>query len=388
MRGAKLIGTGLFVAVALLAVTGLPAAAITGTKWYVGNNGDDGFVPTCGGKINPCRSISKAISLAAPGDTVIVGPGIYGDLNRSGTFGDFPGEETAEIGSGCDCMIKVDKQLTIVSRDGAEVTLLDAAGLTQSVVHILGPQANGTVLGKVNKGFSLLNGGDSGLLIDDTSQTVRVQGNIASANNTGFDISGAGGIGTGTTVRVLDNIAEGNGDGFSLSGTFNLMQHNRAVDNSGAGFVVAGSGHTVKQNVAVQNDNGFEPTLSTGMTHPFAPPSGFTQNAAIANATAGVSIQTSDALGVNISLDKSNLYGNGDPNNNCGLAIDNEDANLSDIMAVAFTGDYWGASTGIGANPADTAGGTCTGGPGASAVTLSTVSPAVKEFGIAQKPLK
>src|ERR1043166_2678990 len=143
---------GVLCASALLsAIAALPVHAAT--TWYVGNNGDDNFNPPCGAKLLPCRSVSKAIASAVAGDTIIVGAGIYGDLNGSGTFGDFPGEEAAEIGSGCECMIKVDKQLTIKSHDGAEVTLLDAGGLTQSVVHILATQANGTVFGKPNKGF-------------------------------------------------------------------------------------------------------------------------------------------------------------------------------------------------------------------------------------------
>jgi hypothetical protein len=41
---------------------------------YVANNGVDG--PSCGLKDSPCRSIGQAANfIAAPGDTVVVGPG-------------------------------------------------------------------------------------------------------------------------------------------------------------------------------------------------------------------------------------------------------------------------------------------------------------------------
>ena len=40
----------------------------------------------------PCRSISRGIANAADGDTIVVGPGRYGDLDRDGTLSE-PNEE-------------------------------------------------------------------------------------------------------------------------------------------------------------------------------------------------------------------------------------------------------------------------------------------------------
>src|SRR6516162_9238145 len=54
-----------------------------GATLYVANNGLDG--PSCGTKASPCRSITQGIANAAAGDTIIVGPGLYGDLNDDGT---------------------------------------------------------------------------------------------------------------------------------------------------------------------------------------------------------------------------------------------------------------------------------------------------------------
>lgn len=92
-------------------------------KLHVENHGVDS--PTCGDKKAPCRSISQAIDNAAPNDGIVVGPGRYGDLDGDGSFAGI-GEEQAEAGGGCFCMIKVDKPLSIESRDGANATVLDA----------------------------------------------------------------------------------------------------------------------------------------------------------------------------------------------------------------------------------------------------------------------
>jgi hypothetical protein len=98
---------------------GEPAEART---LHVANNGLDSF--TCGDKDHPCRSISQAITNASVGDRIIVGPGSYGDLNGNGIFGE-PGEEIAQIGFGCRCMIRLNKRVTLTSRDGALATVLD-----------------------------------------------------------------------------------------------------------------------------------------------------------------------------------------------------------------------------------------------------------------------
>ena len=88
----------------VLATVALARPALA-AKLTVASNGVD--EATCGAAASPCRSIGRAIANAAAGDTIEVGPGRYGDLNRINGFTD-PGDEPAEIGSGCLCMIKVD----------------------------------------------------------------------------------------------------------------------------------------------------------------------------------------------------------------------------------------------------------------------------------------
>ena len=58
--------------------------AHTGVTWRVANNGVDS--PGCGSHRLPCRTITQGIENAAPGDRVLVGPGLYGDVNGSCEF--------------------------------------------------------------------------------------------------------------------------------------------------------------------------------------------------------------------------------------------------------------------------------------------------------------
>src|SRR5262245_3880387 len=76
----------------VLAAPALATAAPLALR--VANTGVDG--PTCGSAASPCRSITRAIANAATGDTIQVGPGVYGrDLDRDGI--DEPGEEAETI---------------------------------------------------------------------------------------------------------------------------------------------------------------------------------------------------------------------------------------------------------------------------------------------------
>src|SRR5215510_8207708 len=89
---------------ALLALLGAVGGVAEAKTRYVANNGVDS--PDCGTVAGPCRSINQAISNAASGDTIIVGPGRY------------------DASSG----IMVSNRVKILSSHGAAATLLDANG--------------------------------------------------------------------------------------------------------------------------------------------------------------------------------------------------------------------------------------------------------------------
>lgn len=77
----------LLVTTALMICFGIVAKA----SLVVANNGTDSS--SCGSSVSPCRSISQAIENASSGETIWVGPGIYGDLSGDGNF-DAPGPNT------------------------------------------------------------------------------------------------------------------------------------------------------------------------------------------------------------------------------------------------------------------------------------------------------
>ncbi|MBI1815905.1 MAG: hypothetical protein HYR72_13075 [Deltaproteobacteria bacterium] len=225
------------VGLAILAWVLFTAAAHAATL-NVSNKGVDSG--TCGVTLQPlCRSIGQAIANASPGDKIIVGPGVYGDLNGDGTFGNSPGEEVAVS----SIMIDVNKPLTIVSRDGSGATVLDGGTLTQQV----NIDANSVVFGKANQGFTLRN---LGLQINGASVTVA--GNVAPA----FVVENIATMGGGpvTGVVLSGNAAIGGATaGFLDFGTGTIVKGNVARNNASDGMQFFGAGAVVTKNVVVSN---------------------------------------------------------------------------------------------------------------------------------------
>jgi hypothetical protein len=306
-----------------------PAQAAT---LHVANHGVDG--PECGKTAAPCRSISKAIALAGEGDKIIVGPGHYGDLDGDGTFEPAAGEEAAETSTGCRCMINVNKRLTIQSSVGSAATVLDAGGRQISVVSIT---ADDVTFGGPTKGFTLTGAGAgrAGLFIAATTAGVKVQGCQAVGNTgRGFDVQGE-------RHTLARNLAMRNAEwGFIVNCTDCTVSRNVATVNDSKGFMVDGSANRVLDNVAVRNgESGFDVSGSGHIVR---------HNSAIGNRQAGFLVQSVDAL-----ITANNMFGNFDQTLfgftlNCGLF------NFSGVHLHA-EGNYWGAATGPGGNPADVA---------------------------------
>ncbi|HEY8098066.1 MAG TPA: right-handed parallel beta-helix repeat-containing protein [Methylobacter sp.] len=292
---------------------------------HVANNGIDSS--TCGNRANPCRSISQGIANAKAGDTIEVGPGRYGDLNRNGTFGE-TGEEFAQNYS----MINVDKPVTLVSSNGALMTVLDANSAKLSVVSIT---ASNVVFGRPKHGFLII-GAQANGLSTATLSNITVAGNTALAN-------GQGGLVIDGSANLLrDNFVSGNlAAGIAVFGSGNEVRNNVASSNGSQGFVIVGTRHLVSDNVAGNNVTGFG-IQGTDIR--------LLRNAAIGNKLFGISVEVA---GANATISKNNIYGNNSlPFNNitnCGI----QNASGNTIIA---TDNFWGMPSGQGADPADNAG--------------------------------
>ena len=360
--------------------TQLAPAAFGGKTLFVANNGLDTNINTCVDKNQPCRTIGEAIENAHPGDTIVVGPGHY-------TWESEPGPSLCNF----KCVILVNKPgLTIVSRDGAGSTVLDATGHDVNVVRI---EASNVIFGKPHKGFTITGTGInfSGLVIVDGTNEVKVAGNLATANgNNGFRVNGSGHQFTG-------NIASANSsNGFDIGGSGHLFISNLAIASRfSTGFAIGGSGHMLTGNVSSANANesgfgyGF---LLFGSGHVII------GNLAVANGAIGFAfggsghqLNGNSALGntsfgfavdpdANAILTKNNIFGNavqvGSPYTNCGLLNQAK-------QSIAAPNNFWGVADGPGTlaspkpEPADNVCDNTTGYPGSS----TNFSPfATKEF--------
>lgn len=130
--------------------------AIYGTTWYVSKTGDDsrsGGTPETAKK-----TIRAAAALAIAGDTIKVGPGVYGE--EDGTMRQASPVLSGEVD--IDCRVWVKEGVTLESTDGAEETVivgrratspLDAYGNGTDAVRCVVLAENATV-----KGFTLTGG--------------------------------------------------------------------------------------------------------------------------------------------------------------------------------------------------------------------------------------
>lgn len=294
----------------------------------------------CGPKAAPCRSISRAIFNAAPGDKIVVGPGRYGDLDADGTFGE-PGEETGSS----NAVVRIDKTLTVESVEGAATTLIDAGGANLITVRI---SANGVLFGKAKKGFTLARSGVFGVLVDVDSAGVVVSGVRAVNNRTGFASKGP--------VVVRNSVAEANDEnGFSLGGPGSIVTGCRATGNTLSGFAIGGNGSVLKTNVATANgEAGFDlqgdaialtgsVAAGNALGLRVGEGSGYTLtgNSFLGNASTGALVISSD-----VTITKSNIFGNGSGGTNCGVTTAGGGAVTLDKVC-------FGAPSGPGDDPAD-----------------------------------
>lgn len=320
------------------------AAAHTGTTWRVANNGVDSA--DCGSRQRPCRTITQGIENAARGDLVLVGPGLYGDVDGSCEFPqtadadeEFGFQVCADVPNTnpSGARICLNKAVTVASVAGAESTIVDACGSSFAVV-VFGSDSR---FGLPQRGFTLLNSTGAAVSVSAPSN-VTVGGNIAvPASGAGFQLE------SGMNHRLVGNLARNASRGFiavNASPTSGLrMTDNVAVSNLTGFFLLSENVLVVRRNVATGNDVGF--TLS-GSGHILR------QNSAVGNRNYGILIEHAVADGPPIAVTQNNIFGNNKValagNVNCGVLNETE-------AVVAATNNFWGAATGPGANPADDA---------------------------------
>lgn len=318
-------------------------ATQTGATWRVANNGVDG--PNCGTRRRPCRTITQGIENAAPGDLVLVGPGLYGDVNGSCEFPQTP-EPDEEFGfqtcadvpntNPSGARICVNKAITVASVEGPESTVIDACGST-FVVVILGSNSR---FGLPRRGFTLSNSTGAGVALSSTAN-VTVAGNIVEPES-GMGIQ----IQSGDHHRVVGNLVRNAARGIlavNVDPTRGLqITDNVAISNQIGFFLVSDNELLVRRNVAIANDVGFE---IDGSGHVLR------QNSAVGNRNFGIWVRRIVA-GPPVTVTRNNIFGNNDAaldgHVNCGVL------NTSNAVLDA-THNFWGAATGPGANPADDA---------------------------------
>ena len=220
------------------------------TVFHVANEGSDS--DTCGNQDRKCRSISQAIRNAHDGDSIVVGVGVYGDLDRDGNTREDPSEE---FGGSCFCLVLIDKRITILSERGPAATIIDARNTPFIAVYITAPGAH---FGYAGMGFTVLAGSSKGpdnygiRVVDEAAATIWgnriVNGETVQPAVIGiwahrsdlYDNEVTGFLrGTGILVdegRVVGNIVRDNNTGIAVRGA--VIEDNIIVDNRHVGLLI------------------------------------------------------------------------------------------------------------------------------------------------------
>jgi len=317
--------TSIFAAALLLATASARAATV-----HVASNGVNGS--GCGTSQSPCRSIGRAIANAASGDMIVVGPGVYGDLNHDGVLGQ-PGEEDpATFSPGCGCVLGINKDVTVLSSGGAAQTVIDGAsvGANANVLVIASAQ-----LGKPGKGFMVtgLSGSGSAIVVDGSP--VKIMGNQVFMQGSGSGIAPV--TNDGEEVLIQGNQVIFAGTGISVSGAGKTAKQNQ-LSGCAAG-IVAGSGAVVSGNIITD-------ASSFGILVSGTPE--VAGNAIYGSGSIGLAVGGTASDGAVVQ--KNNIFDNGQAGTmlaNCGLY--NQGA-----AGVVATNNYWGSSAGPGSDPSDT----------------------------------
>ena len=301
---------------------------------HVANFGVDS--PDCGLQETPCRSISQAIRNASEGDTVFVGPGLYGDLNHNGVVGEL-GEEGASIPSGESCLVCVSKRLTLLSQRGAAHTTIDARNLPLTAVtlsRIFPAPESSSVFGYLEQGFTVLAGEREGISMPD--------GGIVWGNRIIGGTIGIQGAFQHQTTRpeIFDNeVTEAVERGIAI---YSGLISGNVVARNGAGISAFRNMDIASNTIADNRGYG----VSIG--DPYSPHVRIIHNVFIRNAGPGVLLNDGDPnyfdfstgeLWNDVAVFGNDFIGN-DPQRHCGIE--------NHISTVWATNNFWAAAPDFG----------------------------------------
>jgi hypothetical protein len=328
----------------------MPFSVFAQNVIHVANNGLDSA--GCGAASAPCRSISAGIASAVDGDTVLVRPGRYGELNGDDALGG-AGEEVGNYNG----VVHINKRVKVLSTEGAGATIIRGISSVPFVVYM---DVSGSQFGERNQGFTVYGANSFGVSNNNMSSG-KIAGNIAQGLPVGFYIVAIGG-----EVEISHNSAIGyRAAGIigataadTLGATF--IHHNTVIgDGSSTGIQVSAIGpHRVIANRVSQNQIGID--IGVG-------PSRIAQNVvsdshfgiayggqcvSCSPAPAGTPLIVRNSLVGNrftalwvshlaeypLTLRQNNLFGNGDGG---GCAISTSTTQIIDARQ-----NFWGASTG------------------------------------------
>lgn len=310
-------------ALMVLAFT-LATSTARASTLYVANNGVDSS--SCGAQLEPCRSIGQAISRANVGDTILVGPGLYGNLTDLFNYLASGEEQGGAACGGNRGEICVDKRLTIQSIGGAAATVIsETNGMTLL--------SDGIVVGGEGKGFTFAH---SGIWFPPGTSGNSVSGSAVSSAV----------------------VIEGNSHTFA----HNTVGAGTAYTSAGSSLRIRGSGHFVDQNVLTNSAitlDGVGQAFVGNVVIKSSPIDIGRNDSGTTPVTSGVIIQGNtfvgnidDALylytGASATINRNNIFGNTTNVSPLNCAVHNQSGN-----AIDATNNFWGASSGPGPEPAD-----------------------------------
>jgi hypothetical protein len=303
------------------------AFASFGGTLFVANTGSDSAA--CGTSESPCRSISQAIANAAIGSEIVVGPGTYGDIDGDGVFSPGSGDEAPSGGA----MIAVTKPLSVISSSGSASTMIRFASGGGAASVAVAISAAAVRFGQQDMGFSVIgNGPNCNVGIRVLGPDSIIEGNIVTRCFRGVEATGSG-------VVLAHNRALANAEvGFVTRSDGAVVTENSAASNGFTGFVTESLSWQMSENASIGND-GDGATIDGNGT--------FVRNAMIGNARTGLGVNGFLVAGiVHLTISSNSFYANLALGGNCGMFNNT-------FTVLDARGNFWGAPTGPGPDPAD-----------------------------------